>query len=186
MPTYLTDQDLQNYGTDLVDFAQRAAAHALTPQLEHMQAQNAKLQAQLIREAKHRIDMALDQAVPNWREINSDPRFIDWLRRSDPLSGQPRQALLDEATTTGNAARVISFFRGFLNESWGAGRGGAQRPAAGDKPTYTRAQIAWFYNQHRRGAYKGREAEWARQEADFYAAQREGRVIGGLPADGTK
>jgi hypothetical protein len=53
-----------------------------------------------------------------------------------------------------------------------------QRPAS--KPIYTRAQIAQLYEQHRKGAYTGREAEWARQEADFYAAQREGRVRGGI------
>jgi len=32
-----------------------------------MQEQNEKLQQQLAREAKQRIDMALDAAVPNWR-----------------------------------------------------------------------------------------------------------------------
>jgi hypothetical protein len=32
--------------------------------------------------------------------------------------------------------------------------------------------------RHRKGAYAGREAEWARQEADIFAAQREGRVQG--------
>ena len=66
-PDYLTQADVQNYGTDLVDFAQRAAAHAVAPQLQYMQEQNEKLQQQLAREAKQRIDMALDAAVPNWR-----------------------------------------------------------------------------------------------------------------------
>jgi len=55
------------------------------------------------------------------------------------------------------------------------------RPAPGgetSKPIYTRAQIARLYSQHHKGAYIGREAEWARQEADFYAAQREGCAWG--------
>jgi hypothetical protein len=43
-------------------------------------------------------------------------------------------------------------------------------------PIYTGAQIAKLYNQHRRGAYAGREAEWARQEDDIIAAGREGRI----------
>jgi hypothetical protein len=30
------------------------------------------------------------------------------------------------------------------------------------------------------GAYNGREAEWARLEADIFRAQREGRVTGGV------
>jgi hypothetical protein len=33
MPDYLTSQDVQDYN-ELVDFVQRAAAHALSPQLE--------------------------------------------------------------------------------------------------------------------------------------------------------
>lgn len=45
-----------------------------------------------------------------------------------------------------------------------------------DKPTYTRAQIATLYSQHRKGAYVGREAEWARLEVDIIAAGREGRI----------
>jgi hypothetical protein len=60
---------------------------------------------------------------------------------------------------------------------------GRARPATGgeaslpaDKPVYTRAQIAALYSAHRKGAYVGREAEWARQDADIIAAGREGRI----------
>jgi hypothetical protein len=179
---YLTEEDLRNYGTDLVDFSQRAAAHALTPQLEHMRQQNANLQQQLAREAKARLDMALDAAIPDWRIVNADARWLQWLQQVDQLNGVTRQELLNRATAAGDAGRIVRFFRDFLQ----AAGGQAQSRTAGDKPIYTRAQIAWFYNQHRRGAYKGREADWARQEQDLYAAQREGRVVGGLPPTGTK
>jgi hypothetical protein len=60
----------------------------------------------------------------------------------------------------------------------------ASRAESSDKPIYTRAQIARLYSLHRRGAYAGREAEWARQEADFYTPQREGRVLGGFDVSG--
>jgi len=60
---------------------------------------------------------------------------------------------------------------------------GRARPAAGgetslpsEKPVYTRAQIAQLYSAHRKGAYVGREAEWARQDLDIIAAGREGRI----------
>jgi hypothetical protein len=52
------------------------------------------------------------------------------------------------------------------------------RTASSKKPVYTREQIGELYELHRKGAYAGREAEWARQEADIFAAQREGRVQG--------
>jgi hypothetical protein len=43
-------------------------------------------------------------------------------------------------------------------------------------PRYTRDQIKQLYEMHRRGAYLGREAEWARR--------REGRVIGTVDVEG--
>ena len=61
---------------------------------------------------------------------------------------------------------------------------GRAKPATGadstsapaDKPIITRAQIAAFYDQVRRGAYAGRDADKARDEAIIFAAQREGRT----------
>jgi hypothetical protein len=122
-----------------------------------MRQQNEHLQQQLAREAKQRIDMQLDAAIPNWREINQNPAWLQWLQQVDALNGRTRQELLNAANAAGNATRVIAFFKGFLSEAWGAGQGGAQpRPARTDKPIYTRAQIAAPYSAHRRGAYRGR------------------------------
>jgi len=111
-PAYLTQEDLQNYGTDLIDFSQRAAHHALAPQLEYMRQQNANLQQQLARESKARLDLALDAAIPNWREINQNPHWLQWLRQVDSLNGRTRQELLNDATAAGNAFRVIAFLKG--------------------------------------------------------------------------
>ena len=49
-------------------------------------------------------------------------------------------------------------------------------PQSADKPIFTRAQIAKFYDDSRRGLYAGREAEYRQTEADITAAQREGRI----------
>ena len=59
---------------------------------------------------------------------------------------------------------------------------GRARPATGDtqvpveKPIFTHRQIAWFYDQVRRGAYIGREQQKAVDEAAIFAAQNEGRI----------
>ena len=50
------------------------------------------------------------------------------------------------------------------------------RTSSFGKPTYTRPQIQQLYDRHRKGGSAGREAEWARQEADIIAASREGRI----------
>jgi len=76
---------------------------------------------------------------------------------------------------------VIKFFQDYLAE-----RPGQPAPQPGQRPSiaidgraiYTRPQIAQLYEAHRKGAYAGREAEWAQLEADFIRAANEGRVVG--------
>ena len=45
------------------------------------------------------------------------------------------------------------------------------RTAPSNSPTYTHAQIGQLYEQHRKGAFAGREAEWNRIEADIFATK---------------
>lgn len=207
-PSYLTQEDVQNYGNELIDVTQRAALHAVAPHLQALESQNAELQARLAREARRNLDQQVELAVPNYREIDRDPRWHRWLLGIDVLSGRVRQQLLNEAISSAAAPRVISFFRGFLNEEAATGHNdsapishqpaapreaavnlsliaapGRARPATGgdaslppERPFYTRAQIRDLYSAHRKGAYVGREAEWARQDADIIAAGREGRI----------
>lgn len=61
---------------------------------------------------------------------------------------------------------------------------GRARPATGntapgspaDKPVFTRAQVAAFYDRVRKGHYMGRERDKDAEEQQIFAAQREGRV----------
>ena len=138
MPNYLTQEDLQNYGTDLVDFSLRAAHQATAPQLEYLRQQNEQLQRQLGQEAKARLDMRLDAAIPDWRVINADPRWLQWLQGIDSFNGISRQRLLDTATARGDASRVIRFFRDFLQQAGGQ----ARSRTTSSKPIYSRAQLA--------------------------------------------
>jgi hypothetical protein len=85
----------------------------------------------------------------------------------------------DEAISQAHPSRVIRFFQEFMNQaarspqarSWG----GASSPSG---KIYSRAEVQRLYENHRRGAYRGREEAWARQEADIIAASREGRIRG--------
>jgi hypothetical protein len=187
MANYLTQSDIANYGSELIDLVQRGAAEVMAPQLAAMHEDNAMLRERLATEARHRLDSQVAAAVPNYREIDKDPRWHDWLLGIDALSGRQRQVLLNDAIAQGNAARVVGFFRGWQQQA-GADTGQAaprsqRMPMWGsDRPaTYTRAQIQRLYEQHRRGAYNGREAEWARLEADIIRAGAEGRIAGGEP-----
>lgn len=130
-PNFITDQDVQNYGSDLVDFTQRAAAQYVAPHLQRLERENEQLRRQQALEARKLLDERVEQAVPNYREIDQNPRWHNWLRLPDMLSGRIRQHWLNEAIAAANAPRVISFFRQFLAEEHATGQlEPAQIPAA--------------------------------------------------------
>jgi len=143
---YLTDEDVQNYGPDLLDVTQRAALQAVQPKLQEVEQQNAELRKRLAMEARRRLDQAVELAVPNFREIDRNPRWHRWLLGVDVLSGRVRQTLLNEAISSSSAPRVISFFKGFQNEEAATGHiepaPTSQQPAAPREAVMNLATLA--------------------------------------------
>ena len=186
MADFLTRADVDNYGSELVDFAQRAAAHCLAPHLMSLEQQNAELQRRLQKEARHRLDSQVEAAISNYREIDRDPNWHRWLLGYDALSGEVRQRLLNAAIQRGDSSSVIAFFKAYLREAGGthaSAAHGRTRSSSG-RPIYTRTQVAQLYRAHQQGAYAGREQEWARQEHDIIDAGREGRILGATDVAG--
>ena len=131
---------------------------------------------------QRRLEQALDRAVPNWREILTTPGWVGWMVGTHLYSGTSRQRHLDAAAARGDAEGVAQFFRDFL--AWRPPRAPQPvGPAPDGKRIYTRPEILQLHAQHRKGAYKGREIEWARLENDIIRAGREGRIIGGIPLE---
>jgi hypothetical protein len=128
------------------------------------------------------------RAIPNYREIDRDPRWHPFLREIDPYTGQQRQALLNIAINDGSAARIIAMFNGFLQEAGDTQQSPPTRgQAAGrrsGKPIYSRDDIKRMYEQHRQNAWTGREAEWQRLEYEIIRAGAEGRIVGGVDVAG--
>lgn len=60
--------------------------------------------------------MYLDEHVENWREINVDPFFDEWLEHRDALSGFKRSDLLANAIQRGDHSRVALIFKGYIDE----------------------------------------------------------------------
>ena len=121
--------------------------------------------------------------MPNWRDINRDPQWHAWLAGTHLYSGTSRQRHLDAAAARGDAEGVAQFFRDFLQTRPARRTSSLAGPAPDGKRIYTRPEILQLHEQHRKGAYRGREAEWARLEVDIHRAAKEGRIIGGVPLD---
>src|SRR5215831_16370621 len=144
MAAWLTEKDLQDYGPDVLDLAQRAALHATAPELQRINDQNESLRRQLAQEQRRGLYQSLDTQVPNWREIDNSPEWRQWLAQPYELSGHTRQQWLNDAMAKGDAHRVASFFRGFLQGAGQSRRGSSRNrlPQHRLASAHTRARIS--------------------------------------------
>jgi hypothetical protein len=55
MVNYLTNNDYENYGSELIDLTQRAAAQVVAPHLQSLEQQNLDLQRRLAQESRRNI-----------------------------------------------------------------------------------------------------------------------------------
>ena len=144
MAEYLRREDYDNYGSELLDVSARAAMQAVAPHLQQLEQSNAELRQRLAVEARRSLDQRVERAVPNYQEIDRDPRWHSWLSGVDALSGRARQVLLNDAVASGAAGRIAAFFRKFESEVGGAqaqspsAPSGRNRAAPSGRPTYTR------------------------------------------------
>jgi hypothetical protein len=113
---YLTQQDVNDYGAELLDVSQRAALNVISPYLQQLQADNADLRARQARDARRALDERVAKAVPNYKDFDRDSRWHSWLSGIDLMSGRMRQQLLDEAIQAGDTRRVVGFFKKFEAE----------------------------------------------------------------------
>lgn len=144
----------------------------------------------------------ISAAVPDWESINTNDDFATWLYGTDPMTGAVRQTLLENAQTTGDANRVIYIFKTWMGETGydngisetntahannnaelesqvAPGKGRSSSPSGtAEKPSFSREEIATFFNDVARGKFEGRGEERSKIEADIFDAQREGRVVG--------
>ena len=122
-PKLVTDEELDDYGEDLVDLMGRRAQEVYEPRIQELKGEIQNLQSQLggvsekvVRTDHERVEDKLDGEIKDWRQLNTDPEFLNWLDVRDMYSGQLRGSLLREAYSNGDADRVVQIFKGFLNE----------------------------------------------------------------------
>lgn len=211
---YVTAEDVEEYGNtvDMVRRAAREEAEALVAKQEQSYlARIAQLEKELghvrntvvptvedlskaqIDKVKAEFWSAIETNVPDWRKINDDQAFKDWLLTEDPLTGATRQQFLSQAQHNLDASRVIRFFAEWKRTSAGGqtpaptssndlerfvapgSSKGAGVPATTEKKVWTSAEVAKFYADATRGVYVSRPEEKKRIENDIFLAQKEGR-----------
>jgi hypothetical protein len=115
----LTQQEIDEYGPEFIDVVRRAAAEIAAPlqdEVRHLRGQLGTVQAETGNAFLTRMNATISGMIPNWQDLNRDPRFIQWVSLPDVYSGVIRQELMQQAWNSGDAGRVSAFFRAFIAE----------------------------------------------------------------------
>lgn len=206
LASLLSEDDAAVLGESTIEGFQKAVEMAVSAQMKPLQmellqmkkAERDRLKGQIQankNEAYTSFEMQLGQLVPNFRTVNRDKQFIEWLRQESPYTGIPRINYFRKAEQTGDVERVAQFFIEYqqlvaapdqlLSQSvTPTGRGGGN-PAPSRTPSdgaakpkvFSIAFINKFYDDDIKGVYKGREPLRDQLDKEIDLALSEGRVI---------
>lgn len=132
-PRYVTEQEVQEYGQELMDIVGRRAREVYEPivaqlanELNQVRQQVGGVRNTVAYDASVKMYDTLAQEVPNWEAINNSAEFGRWLDQPDPLTGQIRRNILNYSHRNNMTTSVIAAFRGFLSDqaSFGPANGG--------------------------------------------------------------
>jgi hypothetical protein len=196
-------KDAENFGSDLVEMVHRVASAALAnvhssldgklsklvTEIEALKQQQVSTTQTVALTAEQSFFDKLGKLMPEWEAINADPRFLAWLADVDPVYGLPRQAALRRAQDSLNADHAAAVFKAFkgpeqpkpqapdpLEQQVSPKSSGAEAPQPVNSQIISAAQITKFYDEVRKGEWRGREQEAQRIEGLINAALAEGRV----------
>lgn len=196
-------KDVEAFGIELVEMVSRNAGAQITSavaqamsevvaRLDRLEQQNMATAKSAALSAEQVFYSELDRLVPDWKAVNGDAGFLTWLGEADPVYGEPRQVALDRASQVLNADRAAAVFKAFkatiaqpaaqasrsdLESQVAPSRSGASAAPADTGPRYvSQAEVVKFYDDQRRGVYRGREQEAVAIEAGINKAIAEGRI----------
>jgi predicted nucleotidyltransferase len=215
-PSGLTEDEIKDYGPELIDVMKRTAREAVQGELTALRNENAELKAAVgsVGQSQAKTDLeklyaGLGEAVPNWRQVNTHPDFLEWLKEPDVYSGVARSRMLKNAFGANDTGRVIQFFKGFLSEnaalqpaadsnpqsvventpepkvdlaslaSPGQGSGGGADNINETGRLWKESEIGTFYEEARKGKFKGRKEEYDATEREIQNAMTQGRILVG-------
>jgi hypothetical protein len=119
-PVQFNEADVELYGEDLLEAASRAAEAKLEARygktIQNLQQHVQQLSG---RQEEDRVFRELDsdpELAGRWRNLNTNPQFIEWLQSVDEMAGVSRNTMLQHAYANGDAMRTGRFFKKFMAE----------------------------------------------------------------------
>lgn len=122
----VSDKDEDKFGADLIDVARRVSREelrAVTKRLESIESlikhvapkaeRVTQVEAEVAQSREDRFWSEIEAAVPDWKAVNVDERWIAWLKEYDAVAGRTRQESLVEAQGKLDHRRVVAMFNLF-------------------------------------------------------------------------
>jgi hypothetical protein len=210
----LDREDEERFGSDFLRAVNRRAKivanQLVSAQVAELQARIDKLGGSVSnigrateQTARDRLKADLSKVFPEWREVDEDPLFHEWLEDRDAFSGLKRADIFANAVQSNDCDRVVMVYKGYSDEQKAVGAhtrpngnsgrvrtdtlaapsGGRATPRTPTAPAapegFTGQQIRDFYEKKRRGQLGMSDAEIADMEARIHQAGVEGRVRSG-------
>lgn len=190
---YITGEDTESFGEDMVDFVQRAAkqeAAKYAQEAAYLKSEVNRLSRMVEDSSNNATELrvkgfydSLNQLLPDWEVQNTDQGFLDWLKVADPITGIIRQDILANASNELNASRVVAIFNQYRQEiapaqnplakqvAPGKNRGAGNEPSSPHR--WTEGEIREFYDKWTRNQIPNDQAlEIEREIQDAVATGR--------------
>jgi len=85
--------------------------NTLVNENKQLKAQVGNVEGRVEQTAQEDFYTSLTKSLQNWKQINQEPRFLEWLKLPDDMSGITRMDLLQNHFKAGDVARVSMMFK---------------------------------------------------------------------------
>lgn len=201
--SFVTDEDRAEYGEELLDVQRRVAQEVSQDyqgQIEQQNAVIAQLQEKLASTGSQVGEMdfsqRLQQAVPDWSQIDNDERWVAWLNEHDPMLRGQRRVLAQAAFDNGDVDAVSDYVKLWktslgepdvakqnrkteLEKQVAPNRSASStrtQSAAQNSKIYSTREVDNAWTKVRTLNTRGQYAEAEKLEAELTVAYMEGRV----------
>ena len=187
--TYLTDEEFEKleeegFERSTIDLIGSMAERVAEKRLSQYDQKIDGIAKDVATSSKDRFFSGLESKVPDWRAVNEDRSFIEWLSEADGYSGSTKQQSLDRAYTNMDAGSVAAIFNayktptapvvGSLEKQVAPGKGAAAKTPVSQQKFWSKGEITKFYSDQVKGKYSEKKAN--QLEKEIFLAQKEGRI----------
>jgi len=188
---FVTKEDEDAFGADMIDLNRRVAGEVVTQQVAELKNYIAKLEDRLgivsqatVQSTQERFENRLTGVVPNWQQINEDPKFLQWLGKYKLTA---LRAAYQEYDVEGLASCVKDYTATLpapaaaprqpsADDIVAPGKGNSGSPASAGQSEHiwTREDIARLYRDKQEGRVSA--ADFAKAEAEIFRQANAGKI----------